>query len=624
MSAFLAIFARNGEAIEATTIMHMLSATSECNQHGEGIWHGQNVALAHQSFWLTPEEVGEHQPLQREGLVLVSDARLDNRAEIIANLGLEPAYARKMSDHALILEAYRKWGVDCPHYLLGDFAFVLWDVQRQHLFAARDALGSHSLCYFVNHDLCLMASYIPTLLKHPQVRSVLNEAKIADFLAGLWHGHAETLYQDIFFCPPAHCLQVTAESVRLWRYWDFEPSKRIRYKDDEEYAEHFLDLLQKVVCSRLHAVGPLGIAMSGGLDSTSITALCATQISRSQMQTKKIHIFSYTFENLKECDESASIRDFLQMYRDIEAHLFIGDDQWTLRGYPDWPVLPDFILTDPFPGLTRMVMEGAQQAGCQVLFTGAYGDALFWGSKFWMADMLRDMRLGSLLSEWREHRPQINWKRDFWGYGLRQQLPNALRYSYRRLKPIPIERLHPGLNPEFVQRTNLAERVLSDTTWRRYTAPGKWKRFRDLTDGYHYQGHAAMRRVYHQHGLEIIQPYYDRRLVEFALALPADQLGRPYCSKWILRNAMRNLLPEAILSRQNKPTYYTLFARGLLEKERATAQALLLHPKIVQMGFVRQDWIQKELVAGHDWSNNGYYLWQSLALEIWLQKIERN
>ncbi len=618
MSAILAIFNRTGEPVCGAVVSAMLAAAPHRAVDGQAAWQQDAVALAYQHFSpLSPVTTACPLPGGTSDLMITADVRLDNRADLIAQLQPVPensaAGAACVTDAGLILLAYQKWGVDCPRYLLGDFAFVLWDGRRQHLFAARDPLGVRDLCYYVDNQRALLASEIQQLLAHPDVTVRLNEAKVAQYLTMLWQDQAETFYAGIFYCPPAHSLYISATVVQCQRYWDVDPHYRIRYRQPEAYAAHFRDLFTQAVACRLPAQGTVGISLSGGLDSASVAAAAA------QQTVARLHSFSYVFDELPDCDERAYIAAVVTQY-DLKATTINGDDKWPLRDRATWPVLRDFVYADPFVRLPLAVMSAAQQAGCRLLLTGHYGDILFAGRRYWLADMVRDGRWGELALLCAHHQADMSWRQDVWEYGLRSFLPWPVRRLYRRWRPRSLAAQHPALHPDLVRRTNLEARGSQAVGEAAFCAPGQWPRYRHLTLSVVPQGIAAARQLYNQHGLEAVDPFLDRRLVEFALAAPADQLGRPHRSKWVLREAMREDLPVCVRERKDKTRLLTLLEKGLREREQAAVRAILVQSEIVRREFVRDSWLQQALTFGPDWPQNRAFLWLCLSLELWLQR----
>lgn len=135
------------------------------------------------------------------------------------------------------------------------------------------------------------------------------------------------------------------------------------------------------------------------------------------------------------------------------------------------------------------------------------------------------------------------------------------------------------------------------------------------------QGTASARAMYNAIGLECVDPYRDRALVEFALSVPADQLGRPQLSKWLLRRSMAGRFPDEVRLRSDKTSLFKLFVHALTGPARPFVESLLDRPQIVERGWVSGDWLNRELAADPPWTNHGYPLWQCIALEMWLQEL---
>lgn len=206
----------------------MMGRLAHRGPDGAAAWLEGSAGLAHCRLRTTPESLDERLPLTGAGgsLVLTADARLDNRTDLAAALGCEPA----TTDAELLLAAYLRWGPQAPEYLLGDFAFAIWDAQRQRLFCARDHLGVKPFYYHHNPGrLFCFASEIKALLALPQVPAELNEVRVADYLLPMLEDQEITFYRQIVRLPPAHRMTVTRRGACLERYWALDPEREIRH-----------------------------------------------------------------------------------------------------------------------------------------------------------------------------------------------------------------------------------------------------------------------------------------------------------------------------------------------------------------------------------------------------------
>lgn len=612
MSAIFVSFARRGQAADLQALEAVLAASRDRAVDGQQVWLRGCVALAHQHFHVTPEEVGESQPLEHGSLVIVADARLDNRPELLPLLELPRDSS--LSDAALLLRSYLRWGETCVDFLLGDFAFAIWDPEREQLFAARDGMGARGLCFFRSEELFLLASEVRQLLAHPKVPRRMHEGKMADFLVDAWDEHGESFWQEIHYCPPGHWLRVTADRFELHRFWRPDPELRIRYRDDREYAECFLEVASKAVRCRLRSTGPVALSLSGGLDSTTVAAIAAPALT--DQGRGSLRSFTYVFDELQTCDERVWVEELVQSYG-LEPTYLPGDGCWPLRNFEEWPGDIGFVFSDPYAWLALRVADAAGQSGCRVLLTGHFGDMLFLGGAYWAADLLREKRWGPLLTEVRARRSLVSPRADLFSHGLAQLLPRAWWSRFRRRPPAMIETV---FAPSFVTRTDLEQRLVRDRRWMLYSRPGQWARVRGLVSSANPEGAMAARSWFARRGVERLDPLADRRLVELSLAFPADQLGRPGRPRRVLRNAVAELLPESIRERRDKTGFLPLFDRGMRERELGTVREILRDPEILRREIVRRDWLEEQLAPDAEWPDYGNALWKCLSLEIWLQR----
>jgi asparagine synthase (glutamine-hydrolysing) len=308
----------DGGVVGRGTLDAMLEAVAFRGPDGRGSWWGDldgveddvgsgeaSVALGYLALHTTPESVQERQPLTdtEAGLVLVADARLDNREELLH--ALKPRRVNGVvTDAGLILAAYRAWGEECAERLLGDFAVALWDGRKRRLFLARDVMGMRGLYYRVERGRVLFATEVKQILAAPGVETDIFEPAVGAHLVGAYGPADWTFWEGIAQVPPGHAVVVEAERVRSRRYWELDPGRRIRYRRDEEYAEHFRSLFADSVRARLRSVAPVGVLLSGGTDSGSVAAMGGWLLANEPgVSVPEFRAYSFAFDELKECDE---------------------------------------------------------------------------------------------------------------------------------------------------------------------------------------------------------------------------------------------------------------------------------------------------------------------------------
>ena len=623
MSLILAIWNRNGEPVDENLLRSMLAVDANPESDGQEIWQHGAVALGQQHFWITPEDQNQPQPrLDGEsGYVITCAARLDNRPEIIHALGLDQVPVSSLSDADLILKVYRRWDTECATHLLGDFAFVIWDPTQQRMFAARDALGCQDLHYFLNQNYVMLATRLNVLLEHPAVQPRLNETKMAEYLAVCWGDDVNTFYDSIYHLPPAHCLLVTSENSRLWCYWQIDPGNTIQYAQPEQYAEHYRELIKESLRARLRSAYPVGISLSGGLDSSSLACLAAEVLAETPAPEGRLGSYSYVFDKYTNCDERVYIQPVLEQAKDlypILPKMVKGDLLWPRPFDEDWLNLRDYPGQDPYYYLVQAILQAAHQDGVRVLLSGFYGDDLYSGSEYWLANSLMrgHLRQAARLLVQAARQGSLKW--NLLELNLRGMLPTGLKKKYRGLRPRTPEWVE-WISPQLAARTGLASLNNPADTQPKFRLPGQQARYSSLFSIGYPESFSGYQIFGWESGVEFVFPFADRRIVEFLLALPGEQVGLPGLSRRILREAMKGRLPEPVRQRQGKTDFFALFDKGVYEEAFPSITKTLSHSQVLERGYLRKDWLTGELERKTN-TREGLILWLALSVETWLQK----
>jgi asparagine synthase (glutamine-hydrolysing) len=628
---------------------------------GAGVWTEGAVGLGHRLLWTTPESLHERLPMVSTSgnIVLTADARIDNRDQLIAALGLGDRAAEDITDSALILAAYEKWGERCPERLLGDFAFVIWDRRQQTLFCARDHFGVKPLYYYYGPGhLFACASEIKALLCLPKVPRQLNEVQVADYLAGIFEDKATTFYQNILRLPPAHSATVSAQGIRLRCYWSLDPTSELRLGTDEEYAAAYREIFTEAVRCRLRSAFPRGSHLSGGLDSSSVT--CVARKLSQQTDTPLWHTFSNIFEDVPQCDERPFINTVLAQGGYI-PHYIHADRSSPLMDLERVFWHQDEPSIGPNHFLPWQLNEAASRAGVRVVLDGFDGDSTVshgvvrftelahagqWTTFAQEANgvsqhfsvspvgLLQAYGLTSLQElakrqRWLAFAATINQLNKFfqvsrrdliWKHGLKALMPSRTpgkRDSTGDLDPI--------IAPDFARRAGLRERIRALNRDRpnpaRTVREDQW---RTLTSGLFPWVLELSDRAATAFAIEVRHPFMDKRLIEFCLALPPEQKLHQGWSRIVARRAMAGLLPEEIRWRGGKTDMNPNFVHGLLKNNRRVLDKLIFDlperiEKYVDSSTLHQVYerlIGQEKVKIEDVMT----VWKGATLAYWLRQ----
>ena len=626
MSGLVGCFHLNEQPANAALIKRMLERIAHRGPDRSGSWISGPVGMGHVMLQTTPESLHERQPLTDETgmLCLTLDGRVDNREELRDALLAHGLTLRTDTDAELVLRAYQRWGDACPVKILGDFAFVIWDRQASRLICARDILGLKPLYYYTDGQVFLWASEMQALFDSPAVPQTPNEGMIGEYLASALTSNEETLWQGITRLPPAHTLVIESGRTQLRRYWDIDPACAIRYRNDDDYAEHFHEVFQAAVRCRLRSHGPVAADLSGGLDSSSVVGMVQALVRDSSVPDRGFETFSLSFPG-RSCDEQPYINIVARQWNLKTNTVIAGNRDSTdyyqcVRQNRDFPLFPNSAMSIP-------LRELARKKNMRVVLDGSGGDEWLTGSFYHYADLLQGLQLSALVRQARfDSRVQSvifpSWP--LLRAGLWPLLPSGMRRAVRRL--VRREGIPRWITPEFAQKTRLRERLSCEPAHRHCLSFAQEDMHHMLLNGLLIQNNEANEQSNARLDVEVRAPFLDRRLVELAFALPEDQRWRNDQPKYILRRAMRTLLPDMIRTRATKADFSHVFAQALQADNVHRIFERLMTEKL---GWVHGDRVRAmysqmiHLYARGDgrYIQNTWPLWMIYGIELWLKTV---
>lgn len=542
MSGIVGIVMLNSAPVDHRLLQRMTEWMAYRGPDAQAVWVDDHVGFGHTMLCTTFESEYERQPCSLDGEVwITADARVDGRADLIRALkarGRNELHAA--TDVELILHAYHVWGEACVNYLLGDFAFAIWDGRKRRLFCARDHFGLKPFYYAQLGNSLVFSNTLNCVRLHPDVSDRLNDLAIADFLVFGQNQELDTTsFADIRRLPPAHVLTWSDGELRQHRYWSLPTDGVIRYKRADEYVAHFEELLRAAVADRLRTTR-VGVCMSGGLDSTSVAAMAFEILSE---QPGPFDLRAYTLAS--DWSLSDEERDYAKIMADalgIPIHYLITDDY---KPYDRWDE-PALHRPEPLDNLFEsMLVDQYEQiaAHSRVVLGGSGGDALLARSRSYFVNLVKKLRWWRLFVDVAQY---------LWSN--RKLPPLGFRSALKRylgMAPPPAQYPFPDwLSPSLVEQWQLRARweqvnrgpaVLHPThpEAARYLLDPLWPNYFESCDP-----------GVHGFPVESRQPYFDVRLVNYVLAVPPV----PWCiDKRLLRETGKGRLPECIRLRPKTP-----------------------------------------------------------------------
>jgi len=598
MSGIAGIYFLDGRPVERTDVQRMMDGMAHRGPDGSGVWCDGSVGLGHQMLWTTPESLHEKLPNTNEtgDLAITADARIDNRDELIPLLNFNGRPRERIPDSEVILAAYEKWGEQCPAKLLGDFSFVIWDNRKRKLFCARDPIGIKPFYYHFDGKTFRWASEPRAIFEGSTIAKEPNLTLMCLYLLNRFDEREETLYKNIYRLPGSQFMVIEDGKLRRGEYWDIDPNYSIRYKTDEEYAEHFLHIFQEAVKARLRSHGPVGASLSGGLDSSSIVCTAMKLYEENAVPNRGFETFSIVFDTFP-CDEREYIKELVNKWN-VKANYFTYEDNLS---WGDFEQVQQYADVAYFPTLLFLgsALKDAEQKGIRIILDGIGGDDLLALDVSHLTDLMLQGRLREMIVQIRYDSSVYSCSpsRLFFDHCLKPLIPQHLKTSLKELlKPFLNNGIPRWIGGAYVRKQGSIKRMMLMPSNSRFPTHAQKQIYQMLRHGWNANIVLDMAERYKAHfGIETRYPFFDRKVVEFSLALPEKQRWWGEWSKVVLRQAMSEILPDQIKVRRDKGEFSSIIVHEFGNRQYQKVKNLLETSEIAALGAIQIDWFLRFL-----------------------------
>lgn len=615
MSGIAGLAGVDGSGVDSETVAAMTDAVAHHGGDGRGLWHGRNAGLGHQLFRTTPEATNADRPVKHDGVVVTADLRLDNRAELRSELA--PSASESVADSQLLAAAYERWGRDCPQHLLGAFAFAAWDTDREELFLARDHMGVRPLYYYAADGVVAFGTQPRALWPCPAVPRRLDEVRIGDYLAEMMEDERRTFYEDVRRLPPAHALYADGSGVETWEYWALDPARTLSYGSDDAYARRFRELFTEAVRCRMRRVGPLASMLSGGLDSSSVS--CAAR----DLATEPVVTVSGICPDVPESDESEYIRAVFDQ-DGFDPRLVRIDTRSPLEDLDERLSYFDRPWLFPNTFVQRAVCRTAAASGARVVFSGFDGDTTVSHGMGYPADLARGGRLLALRRELSGLAENFDRSRRelLRGRVIGPLAPDLVTETWRRLRGADDRTVPPLVDDGFGERIGLRQRIEAfDAEDRSAGTIARSNHYDGLTSGWLPFTLEVDAVTGAETGVELRYPFFDKRLIEFCLALPAEQKIRRGWTRYVLRKGLGGSLPTKVRQRGGKSNIGHNMVRQLATRNGDLLERTTASPQYVD-DFINSTHLENEYnqLRENRPIDSGSTLTKTALLEEWFER----
>jgi len=594
MCGIAGIYSRKGEADHAL-LTAMSSRLAHRGPDGEGTYLRGPVGLAHRRLSIIDLSDLAAQPMANEDetLWLVFNGEIYNYRELRKDLLRAGHTFRSQTDSEVILHAYEEWGQACVERFNGMWAFALYDRKEDLLFCSRDRFGIKPFYYTVVDGTFLFASEIKALLSHPAVGKRPNDARLMDYLAwGVLDHTPETMFEGVFQLPPAHSMVVRmGVPEEPTPYWDLRISDALTGTDDQEAVVRLRALLLDAVRLRLRSDVPVGTCLSGGIDSSTLTALINDLIRQEAPASVggRQKTFSACYHDGR-FDESQYIDEVVRV-TGVDAHRTSPDPEELKRDLERLVYLQD----EPFGSLSIyaqyrvMALAGEHVT---VVLDGQGADEQLGGYLGYIVPYLRNLKSHPLALL----REGIYGGLHHHGFFLdagKQVTARSERRSLLRGE-IPMIDRYGGTLPEVLYREI---------------------RSTNLPSLLHYEDRNSM-----AFGVESRVPFLDYRVAEYLASLPLDQKIRDGVTKYVLRQAIMGLVPESIRCRMDKMGFVTPEEVWMKEDLRPLIEEILASDTFTARPYWNAGMVRRSYLAYVE-GREAYSpeIWRVVCTELWLR-----
>ncbi len=569
-----------------------------------------NLALCFRRLAIVDLSIAGHQPMTEETqrYWLTFNGEIYNYLELRTELEHAGFKFHTTGDSEVLIKSYIHWGQHCVEHFIGMFAFVLWDNKEKTLFGARDRFGVKPFNYYLDHTKFIWASEEKQIIASGLIDLNYNDHAFSEFFLHHELHHSDmTFISNVFKLRPGHYFILRNQKIEIRKFWDIDSSNR-SHLSERDQVKQFKETFTDSVRLRLRSDVPVGIALSGGLDSSSIA------LTSKSILNKTIKTFSVYYDVDKKYDE----REFIKAVLDtggFEPHFYTQDEQINLEQIRHWTFHQDAPTSGASPYSAYLNYKNVRNAGIIVLLNGQGGDEILGGYpyyfKYLVKDQLKKIQISSLT-------------KNLFGWTTHESLKNAMKYFGGGLAALclPAHYLHrleknKYITPELYRLNEFTSEKYFIESFNNNLSKSLYDSLRTgmIPHLLNWEDRNSM-----ACSIESRVPFLDHRLAELMFSLPNHQKISKGVTKIILRKALSDLLPEKILHRKDKKGFGTptdIWTSGIMKTQ---INDLIADPTFETRPYWKAKDIKKayqnNLLAENE-------LWKIITAEMFMQEFEK-
>lgn len=576
---------------------------------GEGYYIKDNIGLGHRRLIIIDSSDSANQPMSNEdnSIWITYNGEIYNYIELREELKSKGHIFKSRSDTEVIIHSYEEYGFKCLEKFIGMFAFCIWDEKQKILFCAKDRFGIKPFYYYYNKDCFIFASEKKAILEIDKFLKEPDENSISEYLIYGFKNHKNnTFIKDIKSILPSHYIILEKSTIKEIKYWTLD-LKEISERDNN-LNKKFFDIFESSIKIHLRSDVPVGSCLSGGLDSSSIVCMI-NKIDKDQ----KIYAFSSVFK-----EEGINEKSYIdKVARQINVKIeYVNPSIKEFKNEIDKII---YYQEEPFSSTSIFaqwcVMKIARDNGIKVILDGQGGDEILAGYHYYFyslfLDLIKNHKFYKFFQElvyyWDLHKYK---KLDTLVHLLYYSLPSFLRDNIEfNIKRICFTNLIDKTNEDKLEENVKFNNILKKDLYSNL--------FNKLQALLHYEDRNSM-----AHSIEARVPFLDHRLVEFCFSLPNHLLLNNGMTKIILRESLKNILPDEITKRKDKIGFATPELNWFKTSLKDFILEILNSKSFKERGYFNVKKLIKEyelILKGKKYSTAT--LWRAINLELWFRKF---
>lgn len=569
MSAIFGIIELAGMPIEEGWVQSMQANLAHRGPDGKTLYREADLILGHMLLSVTPESVYDKGPYEEDGLVIVANARLDERAELMQKLDIPPAAYVTVTDTLLLFRAFKKWGTDFVKNIYGDFTFAIWDKKKQQLFCGRDQIGVKPLFYYFMEGRFVFSTELRSIVRLPFVKTKMDQHYFRDRAIAICDQPGNSGWVNILRLQPATTLLLSKGKLQTTLYWKPVYKRNKSFKTEEDSASAVRHLLEKIIADHTRVIGNVGATLSGGLDSGTTTCLAAKKLLKEGKDLiTASSIYAPGFSNPDDPDEIEYINAVLEQENNIRPTFVHHTDHSFIKTLAE-KFQRNYAPVNAFYYVDEALYKKFQSKSVKRVLSGYLGDLTVTNSSINPFTILmgsgRVNALRQLAAKYRAHDNQP--LAAFLKYGIFTEFtPKWFQAAWNKHKKREAVSRDVGLLP--LRLSPVEKKLLQEKVNTTFSFPSRGTQ--DMVkqvwpkDVYLFDEEEDCAASYHQ--LEVTYPLCDRRLIELLMQIPVEHFYAGGIKRGLIRKAMAGILPEKVRTRKTKGSYSPGYTK-LIQKE---------------------------------------------------------